>query len=642
MALTTAFQLLDEKQFNNGGGTVGIKVYARYTQQDVANNRSYVEYQARVEYYGNTYIIDNGSYGSVSGTGAGAVGYSKTDAYWKGETTMGTAGGWVGHNNDGTATVTGTASLVFPNWGGSATASGSTSLPTIPRASQPSLSSTTITSGNSITVYTNRASTSFTHTIRYVFGTQSGTIATGVTTSTSWSVSHSLLNAIPNNTSGVGNVFCDTYNGSTLIGTKSVGFTLNAASSIIPTVNTGSVSDGDSTVKSKNWGIYLKGKSYLVLSFTGSGTYSSTISSYKCKIGSTTYTGTTVSNLNSSIKNVALSTGSNSLTYWVTDSRGRDSSTKSLSYTVVDYSDPSISTINAERCNSSGVVADDGTYLKLSLAASISTCSGKNTMMIRVGYRLKSSTGAYTYSTILASTSSTTSVDYTGNNAKVLNLNLNVNNSYDIIVEVTDAFTTNSRNRDISTGFDLVHYHKSGRSIAFGKKSEANDTESKAEFGMDVNFTKDIYMNGAELLKFIADKIYPVGSIYISTTATNPSIYLGGTWELYGKGRTIVCRDTSDSDFNTLEKTGGIKDYDLSAAMGAFDSNIAVIGYAADSKLPNIDYTYGVQGSAYSGIPQSRVNHSTPVYRWNSNGTVTRSATAVQPYIVCSVWKRTK
>ena len=40
-----------------------------------------------------------------------------------------------------------------------------------------------------------------------------------------------------------------------------------------------------------------------------------------------------------------------------------------------------------------------------------------------------------------------------------------------------------------------------------------------------------------ELTNFL-NKIYPVGSIYISTASTNPSTFLGGTWEAYGKGQT--------------------------------------------------------------------------------------------------------
>ena len=52
---------------------------------------------------------------------------------------------------------------------------------------------------------------------------------------------------------------------------------------------------------------------------------------------------------------------------------------------------------------------------------------------------------------------------------------------------------------------------------------------------------------------------YPVGSIYISTVSTNPGTIFGGTWQAYGTGKTLVGVDTSDTDFSTVQKTGGSK-----------------------------------------------------------------------------------
>lgn len=52
---------------------------------------------------------------------------------------------------------------------------------------------------------------------------------------------------------------------------------------------------------------------------------------------------------------------------------------------------------------------------------------------------------------------------------------------------------------------------------------------------------------------------YPVGSIFITTTNTNPGTFIGGTWESYGTGRTLVGVDTNDNDFNAANKMGGEK-----------------------------------------------------------------------------------
>ncbi len=54
-------------------------------------------------------------------------------------------------------------------------------------------------------------------------------------------------------------------------------------------------------------------------------------------------------------------------------------------------------------------------------------------------------------------------------------------------------------------------------------------------------------------------KVYPVGSIYISYNSTNPGTLFGGTWEVFGKGQTLVGIDTSQTEFNSVGKTGGEK-----------------------------------------------------------------------------------
>ena len=62
------------------------------------------------------------------------------------------------------------------------------------------------------------------------------------------------------------------------------------------------------------------------------------------------------------------------------------------------------------------------------------------------------------------------------------------------------------------------------------------------------------------------DKTYPVGSIYISTTDSTVSAVqskFGGTWVAFGTGRTLVGIDTSQSVFNSVEKTGGEKNHTL-------------------------------------------------------------------------------
>jgi len=61
-------------------------------------------------------------------------------------------------------------------------------------------------------------------------------------------------------------------------------------------------------------------------------------------------------------------------------------------------------------------------------------------------------------------------------------------------------------------------------------------------------------------LSTILQAVYPVGSIYITITATNPATVFGfGTWVAFGTGRTLVGIDTGQTEFDTVEETGGHK-----------------------------------------------------------------------------------
>ena len=105
-------------------------------------------------------------------------------------------------------------------------------------ATQPSLSAATVEMGKSVTINTPAVNSAYRHTLRYAFGGASGTIATGIASSVSWTPPVSLANQIPSATAGSGTIYCDTYSGSTLLGTKSVSITLTVPGSVVPSAGT--------------------------------------------------------------------------------------------------------------------------------------------------------------------------------------------------------------------------------------------------------------------------------------------------------------------------------------------------------------------------------------------------------------------
>lgn len=134
---------------------------------------------------------------------------------------------------------------------------------------------------------------------------------------------------------------------------------------------------------------------------------------------------------------------------------------------------------------------------------------------------------------------------------------------------------------------------------------------------------------------------YDVGDLYLTTNKANPASKFGGTWELFGEGRTLVCVDESQSEFNTVKKTGGEKMHThdagtISALIGAYDGDVAKLGYVASPKAKDVGFNYGFKGlNTDQNISSNRVNHSTPT------AGNTGSTSTLQPYITCYIWIRT-
>ena len=80
-------------------------------------------------------------------------------------------------------------------------------------------------------------------------------------------------------------------------------------------------------------------------------------------------------------------------------------------------------------------------------------------------------------------------------------------------------------------------------------------------------------LNGLETNTSLFEAIYPVGSIYMSTSSTNPAAYFGGTWVAWGAGRVPVGVNASDTNFNTVEKTGGEKNAIIPSHSHTFTGN---------------------------------------------------------------------
>ena len=116
-----------------------------------------------------------------------------------------------------------------------------------------------------VTIYTLRASDSFTHDLEYSFaGSDYVGIATGVETYMYWKVPLELARSIPNSTSGTLTLRCTTKNGTTVIGTKTALLTIKVPAALTPTVDSVTITEA-STGTIDTIGSYVQSKSRLRL-----------------------------------------------------------------------------------------------------------------------------------------------------------------------------------------------------------------------------------------------------------------------------------------------------------------------------------------------------------------------------------------
>lgn len=377
-------------------------------------------------------------------------------------------------------------------------------------ATQPTLSAASVEMGKAVTINTPAVNSVYKHTLRYAFGGASGTIATGIASSTSWTPPVSLANQIPSATAGSGTIYCDTYSGSTLLGTKSVSITLTVPGSVVPSAGTLSATLAEDT---SGTGLYVKGMGKAKLTLSGaSGAYGSSITSYTITGGGWTATNGALTT------GTLASAGNITFTATVTDSRGRKAST-TRAINVIDYTKPGVAVCDVYRCDADGNRKKAGTYFAVEINASYSAITG-NTLSITARYK-KQSESSYG-----------TAMNVTNNGKTVIGGgNIGASTTYDVLVTVADKYNSLPILRTLSTKSVLQSFKRSA-GAAIGKVAElanwldvAWDTRIRGNLQVDgIISSADQYRikwqtipDGADL----NDDVYKVPGHYRSTQGTN-------------------------------------------------------------------------------------------------------------------------
>lgn len=142
----------------------------------------------------------------------------------------------------------------------------------------------------------------------------------------------------------------------------------------------------------------------------------------------------------------------------------------------------------------------------------------------------------------------------------------------------------------------------------------------------DVTRLMGAFTSVTDLTKQLFLLMHRVGDIIFSTSDENPSTIYGGTWVAWGKGQVPVGVDASDSDFNTVEKTGGEKEHTLTVDEMPSHKHDFGQQFATTSSLSGAYGYYMIAGT------QSDVIKNTGGNQPHNN---------LQPYITCYMWKRT-
>ena len=179
------------------------------------------------------------------------------------------------------------------------------------------------------------------------------------------------------------------------------------------------------------------------------------------------------------------------------------------------------------------------------------------------------------------------------------------------------------------------------------KSDGTNTSFAQASLTTDVSGTLPIANGGTgqTTLAALGSLFYPVGSLYSSTSSTNPGTSLGfGTWTAFGAGRVMIGAGTGGGATYTAGATGGSKDAVTVSHTHTFT------GDALPGHQHTINYGTGLFGGGGSNgvelMPRPSQVTTNSVSAGTPSGTISTTGSSgtdanLQPYIVVYMWERT-
>ena len=494
------------------------------------------------------------------------------------------------HNDDGT--FPGRYVEIYANsYIMNGTAGGWLSAGTIPRASQPSCitypnnTENVGSIGSSFYIHMNRKSGSFTHTVRYSWYSKSGTIATGVTDNCNWTIPEIFASDIPNDKSGWGTIYADTYNGNTYIGTKSCRFTCSVTNAN-PTFNDYDFEDVNETTVALTGNNQDLIKNYLNLKVTITSNNKATANKY-ATMNKYRLTNGTISNdikysSTNNVSSVLNNTESGIINIYAIDSRNNSTLVTKNANEFINYIPLQKSNISVTRQNGVSEI------VTLTFNGNIDLVNfGVVTNSIKQSkYRYKTTDNSQwsAYNNITVTVNNNGEFSFNSNIAgDTQSLGFDINNSYNFEVYIEDELSSITFTANLNSGIPNIALHKNGVGI-MGKYDET-------EGGLLQVAGKDIMHKSVMSLSYSRHKQSLsswIGAVINNSTLNNASQGSGFTYNsrdnsiVVGEGITKVLVSGHVSFYKT-----GSSDYLLEISKNGSKIDTALIYGSADARWWN-------------------------------------------------------
>lgn len=369
---------------------VDLVVTATESDVNIANNTSKVTVTIQLKSSANQTAWNGYSQSlgvSIDGVSVGSKSFTYSIPAG-GTVTLGTYSRVVTHSSDGTKSAR--IQVSASGGGDSGSIDKYLGLTTIARASEVTVTPSTVNFGESVRVKIHKKSSGFTSTVKVAWGTTNLTIWEKVSwTDGDWTVPTSLAPSTA--TTGWGRIIVETYNGTTLVGTKETrlnGVVPNTAA-WNPTANTPTLTEKNTKISSGITGVWVAGQSKVEYKATFTTRMGATAKSATFRVvnNGRTYNHTAaISGTTATFIDSPGSVSGHTVQLIITDSRDRTHTSSAISFTPVAYSPPALSVAKADR------KAASPTTILISATASGSHLSNKNTMTLKIYVKNRTTT----------------------------------------------------------------------------------------------------------------------------------------------------------------------------------------------------------------------------------------------------------